>query len=174
MRAKRNKTGVLLAIAAPLLAGGFAVHASAGTGGVRAKPPTRTANKPQRTANRQQVALGKATVASWYGPGLYGNRTACGQILRPHVIGVAHRTLACGTLVRLTYRDRVLVAPVIDRGPYAQGVTWDLTEGAADMLGLAGTGKVSALVLGRASSKQDSSARRASLDASKNGGSLAN
>lgn len=66
--------------------------------------------------------------ASWYGPGLYGNRTACGQILRPGTTGVAHRSFPCGTKLRLKKRSHVVRVRVIDRGPYAGGRTFDLTR----------------------------------------------
>ena len=66
-------------------------------------------------------------IASWYGPGFYGNRTACGQTYTPEIIGVAHRTLPCGTLVVLEYRGRTMTVPVIDRGPYIAGRTLDLS-----------------------------------------------
>jgi len=66
-------------------------------------------------------------IASWYGPGFYGNRTACGQTYTPEIIGVAHRTLRCGTLVTLEYRGRTMTVPVIDRGPYIAGRTLDLS-----------------------------------------------
>ncbi len=71
---------------------------------------------------------GGIVLASWYGPGFYGNRTACGQVYSSELIGVAHKTLPCGTLVTLTYGSRVLVAPVIDRGPYVAGRTLDLSN----------------------------------------------
>jgi hypothetical protein len=68
---------------------------------------------------------------SWYGPGFYGNRTACGQALTKGLIGVAHRTLPCGT--RVTFRNpdngRVVSARVVDRGPYVAGRQWDMTGG---------------------------------------------
>ena len=67
-------------------------------------------------------------IASWYGPGFYGNRTACGQTYTPEIIGVAHRTLPCGTLVVLEYRGRTMTVPVIDRGPYIAGRTLDLSH----------------------------------------------
>ena len=68
--------------------------------------------------------------ATWYGPGLYGNGTACGQTLRPGTIGVAHRTLPCGTTVKINYHGHSLVTKVIDRGPYTPGNDFDLTNGA--------------------------------------------
>ncbi len=80
--------------------------------------------------------------ASWYGPGLYGRQTACGQILRATTIGVAHRTLPCGTLVKFSFNGREAVVPVIDRGPFVKGRAWDLTAAASEALGFDGVGKV--------------------------------
>lgn len=65
--------------------------------------------------------------ASWYGPGLYGNRTACGQTLTRGIKGVAHKYLPCGTKVRFLYRGRKTTVRVIDRGPFIAGRTFDLT-----------------------------------------------
>jgi peptidoglycan hydrolase-like protein with peptidoglycan-binding domain len=73
--------------------------------------------------------------ASWYGPGFYGNRTACGQRLRKKTVGVAHKKLACGTRVVFAYRGRWVRARVIDRGPYIRGRAWDLTRPLAERLG---------------------------------------
>jgi rare lipoprotein A len=80
--------------------------------------------------------------ASWYGPGLYGNKTACGQTLRPNTLGVAHRNLPCGTMVKFVYDGNVVVAPVIDRGPYVKGRAWDLTAAASAALEFEGVGMV--------------------------------
>jgi rare lipoprotein A (peptidoglycan hydrolase) len=55
---------------------------------------------------------------TWYGPGFYGNRTACGQRYTRTIRGVAHRSLPCGTMVQFRWRGKVATAPVIDRGPY--------------------------------------------------------
>jgi hypothetical protein len=68
---------------------------------------------------------------SWYGPGFYGNRTACGYAMTRDLIGVAHRTLPCGT--RVTFKNpsngRVVTARVVDRGPYVSGRQFDMTAG---------------------------------------------
>jgi hypothetical protein len=69
---------------------------------------------------------------SWYGPGFYGNGGACGMIpggLTPDTIGVAHRTLPCGTRVTFKWDGHVVVARVIDRGPYVTGRIFDMTHG---------------------------------------------
>ena len=66
-------------------------------------------------------------VASYVGPGLYGNRTACGLTLTSTLHGVAHRTLACGSLVRLSYAGRTVTVPVIDRGPFIAQREFDLS-----------------------------------------------
>jgi peptidoglycan hydrolase-like protein with peptidoglycan-binding domain len=77
--------------------------------------------------------------ASYYGPGLWGNRTACGGVLRHGVRGVAHRSLPCGTRVAVYANGRIAFFPVIDRGPYTNGVALDLTRAAARMLRLTTT-----------------------------------
>lgn len=82
-------------------------------------------------------------LATWYGPGLYGNGTACGQRLTPGMLGVAHRTLPCGTKVSLMYGGRTITVRVIDRGPYS-AAEWDLTEATARRLGFSGTDEVGA------------------------------
>jgi rare lipoprotein A (peptidoglycan hydrolase) len=82
--------------------------------------------------------------ASFYGPGLYGNQTACGRTLRHRTRGVAHRTLPCGAHVPVYRNGRIAIFPVIDRGPYTSGVQLDLTQAAARMLGLSTTSAVRA------------------------------
>jgi rare lipoprotein A len=85
--------------------------------------------------------------ATWYGPGLFGKRTACGVELTPELVGIAHRTLKCGTNVALSYRGRTLVVPVVDRGPYRAGMDWDLTQAAAQQLGFTHTDRLGAVSL---------------------------
>ena len=80
--------------------------------------------------------------ATWYGPGFYGRRTACGQTLRPGTLGVAHRSLPCGTVVKFAFGGHQVVTRVIDRGPYAKGVAWDLTNGTREALGFEGSGQI--------------------------------
>jgi rare lipoprotein A len=81
---------------------------------------------------------------SWYGPGFYGHRTACGQALTRGLIGVAHKSLPCGTKIvfRNPKNGATLVVPVVDRGPYVAGRSWDLTGGACTALGHCYTGPI--------------------------------
>lgn len=68
--------------------------------------------------------------ATWYGPGFYGNRTACGQTLTRRLVGVAHRTLACGTRVAVRWRGMTIRTRVVDRGPWGvAGLNIDMTAG---------------------------------------------
>jgi rare lipoprotein A len=88
--------------------------------------------------------LGKLNVyrlaeASWYGG---GGGLACGGALTSSTMGVANKTLPCGTLVTLRYGDRTVRVPVVDRGPYVAGREFDLTEATKDALGFAGVGQV--------------------------------
>jgi rare lipoprotein A len=80
--------------------------------------------------------------ASWYGPGLWGNGTACGKTLRRGTVGVAHKTLPCGTTVKFVYHGHALVTQVIDRGPYVKGRAFDLTQAASEILGFEGVGRL--------------------------------
>ncbi len=90
-----------------------------------------------RGAQRDHAVVFDPTLATWYGPGFYGNRTACGRTLTPSTLGVAHRSLPCGSKVKILYRGRWVTVPVIDRGPYSSA-EFDLTERTADRLGFSG------------------------------------
>jgi rare lipoprotein A len=93
------------------------------------------------------VTVYKPAMATWYGPGLHGRKTACGQRLTPELLGVAHRRLPCGTPVALYYQGRTIVVPVVDRGPFRHGMTWDLTEATAQALGFTTTDRIGAVRL---------------------------
>lgn len=77
-------------------------------------------------------------VAGSSGPAAFGRRTACGGILRPDTIGVAHPTLPCGAKIFVTYGGATVLTQVIDRGPYVAGREFDLTDALARRLGLEG------------------------------------
>ena len=116
------------------------------------------------------VGLGtwRASTVSFYGPGFYcisdkvkaclpqlgrftwPKLTACGVLYTRTVVGVASRTLPCGTLVAFRYRGRTVVAPVIDRGPYVAGRLWDLSGGLCTALGHCFTGTINWSIVHRA------------------------
>lgn len=97
-------------------------------------------------AKRMEIAP-----ATWYGPGFWGRRAACGKTLRKTTIGVAHQTLPCGTRVAFAYNGRWVRAKVIDRGPYTAGYEWDLTKRLAKRLGFlySSSGRLRVAVAGR-------------------------
>jgi rare lipoprotein A (peptidoglycan hydrolase) len=63
------------------------------------------------------------------------------------MIGVANRTLKCGTPVAIYYHGRTMIVPVIDRGPYANHADWDLTEATAKAMRIDGTATIGAVSL---------------------------
>lgn len=92
-----------------------------------------------------QVTVYRRSVATYYGPGFYGKRTACGQRMSRTLEGVAHPTLPCGALVDVYYKGRTARVPVVDRGPFRPGTSWDLTKATADALGFTHTDRIGAL-----------------------------
>jgi peptidoglycan lytic transglycosylase len=126
----------LLALAAPLAASptrAFAETGGSTSGGAAPAPGS----------------VNQRTMATWYGPGFYGHTTACGQKLTPKLVGLASRTLPCGTLVQIAYHGHLLTAPVLDRGPYGHsGAVWDLTWGAARELQIKETVRIATQVVG--------------------------
>src|SRR5262245_38756960 len=86
--------------------------------------------------------------ATWYGPGFWGKSTACGMTLQPSTLGVANKTLPCGTPVTFNFNGASVAATVIDRGPFRKGYAWDLTKKVAKRLGFleVGSGPVSVTI----------------------------
>src|SRR3984885_8370114 len=139
----KTPTLLLALIAATALFASATTGALADTGGAAAAPAESTSSTPAK--------IGPSGIATWFGPGFYGQTTACGQTLTPAVVGVANRTLPCGTLVKFSYKGRVATVPVIDRGPYAHnGAQWDLTSEAARALGMTDTARLHTSVVGSA------------------------
>ncbi|MBA2512171.1 MAG: septal ring lytic transglycosylase RlpA family protein [Rubrobacteraceae bacterium] len=75
-------------------------------------------------------------LASWYGPGFEGQLTASGEAFDPYGFTAAHNTLPLGTEITVSYAGRVVDVVVNDRGPYSGGRDLDLSQGAAEYLGL--------------------------------------
>ena len=111
---------------------------------IRAEIQGTQASTAAASAPSGSVTLYRRSIATLYGPGFWGQRTACGVILRRRTIGVANRTLKCGTEVQVYYNGRVMTVPVIDRGPYAHNANWDLTMATGRALGIRGTETIGA------------------------------
>jgi rare lipoprotein A (peptidoglycan hydrolase) len=130
-----------------------------GTGSALASTGGASSYSASTSAANEELSFSpwRTAGASWYGgPGLWGAKTACGQTLRPHTLGVAHKSLPCGTTVKFAYHGRVLITQVIDRGPYVKGRSWDFTAAASEALGFEGVGQVHyavATTLARSSSQ---------------------
>ena len=94
------------------------------------------------------VTVYRPATATWYGPGFYGRRTACGLKMTRALLGVAHKKLPCGTQVAVHYKGRSITVPVVDRGPFRKGTRWDLTAATARAIGFTFTDRVGALRVG--------------------------
>jgi hypothetical protein len=150
LAAAPGSTWVPVAIVGAASDGSFAAawHTSpAGPLTIRAVLPGSQVSSAAASAPSVAVTLYRRSIATLYGPGFYGQRTACGVILRRHTIGVANRKLPCGTEVQVYYQGQVITAPVIDRGPYAHHADWDLTMATGRALGMEGTSTIGAAAL---------------------------
>ena len=166
-RAPRTLRTLIAAIAGLACAAVTAPGALGATGGSKAP----ASGNPHAASSAKAH---KGAIATWFGPGFYGGKTACGQTLTPAVVGVANRTLPCGTLVRVTYEGRALTLPVLDRGPYSSiGASWDLTAGAAEALGIQDTVRIVAHVVGSVPNTPTLGAPPSSAQASAAGGAQA-
>jgi rare lipoprotein A len=109
--------------------------------------PLRVRAAGDGTVATGQRAIGRLDVfrrvfVSWYGPGFFGGHLACGGTLTPGTLGVANKTLPCGTKVTLSYRGHTVRVPVIDRGPYVAGREYDLTAATKQRLHFGSTGTI--------------------------------
>lgn len=96
------------------------------------------------SSDAPRLAVYERGIASTYGEGdgFEGRRTACGQIFHTSVVQIAHKTLPCGTVVRVEDRDtgNTVDAEVTDRGPYVAGRVVDLSWAALEQLDPTGPG----------------------------------
>ena len=112
---------------------------------LRTEPPQARPRAAQPRAARGSIVKNpwrRDPEISWYGPGLIGNGTACGQTLTRTLVGVAHRSLPCGTLVTFRSHGHTVTMPVVDRGPYVSGRIFDLTYAACKKLDHCYTGPI--------------------------------
>ena len=94
------------------------------------------------------LAATETGMASWYGPGFHGQRSASGEIFSQQELTAAHRTLPFGTTIRVTNLEngKSVVVRINDRGPYAKGRILDLSRAAAKQLKMTKQGKVRVLL----------------------------
>lgn len=95
-----------------------------------------------RRRDAGRIAVYRRALASWFGPGLFGTPLACGGRLTERTVGVANKTLPCGTKLRLRYRGRSVTVRVVDRGPYVGAREFDLTAAVRARLRFDGVGTV--------------------------------
>ncbi len=93
----------------------------------------------------QVSAPAQASVASWYGPGFQGRRTASGERFNTHAFTAAHKSLPFGTRLKVTNvgTGRSVVVRINDRGPFVRGRELDLSHAAARAIGMSGTARIS-------------------------------
>lgn len=110
---------------------------------------TAQAQTASTSGEQPELTVYRPVKATWYGPGFFNRKTACGQRLRKGTRGVAHRTLPCGSVVEVTYGGKTVQAQVIDRGPFRKGVHYDLTQATARDLGFDGLETIGVLTVSR-------------------------
>jgi rare lipoprotein A (peptidoglycan hydrolase) len=113
--------------------------------------PTNASVRAASAIPTKTISVYKSFAATWFGPGFFGNRTGCGKKMTRKLIGVAHKTLKCGTKVEIYYKGRTIVAPVVDRGPFRKGTAYDLTYAAAKKLKFNQSDSVGALTVPKGS-----------------------
>ncbi|WP_133768354.1 septal ring lytic transglycosylase RlpA family protein [Enterovirga rhinocerotis] len=99
-----------------------------------------------RAAATQPATGGRsagAGIATWYGPGFHGRKTASGERFNTRALTAAHRTLPFGSRVRVEAANgRSVVVRINDRGPFTRGRVIDLSRAAADAIGMGGIAHV--------------------------------
>ncbi len=112
---------------------------------------------------KEKYQYSETGVASWYGPGFHGKMTANGEIFNKYELTAAHRTLQMPSMVRVTNLEngRSIIVRVNDRGPFAHDRVIDLSEKAAEIIGMKhqGTARVRVDVLEKESRQVASAAK---------------
>ena len=89
---------------------------------------------------QQGIAGSQIMMASYYGYSHAGNMTASGVLFDPHAFTAAHKTMPLGTPLLVSYGGKSVKVIVNDRGPYVDGIDLDLSQAAAEAIGLTGPG----------------------------------
>jgi murein L,D-transpeptidase YcbB/YkuD len=114
------------------------------------KKPREEAGAPAPPAQKSGINMDAASnaqivAATWYGNEFRGSRTASGEVFNPEGLTAAHKSLPFGTclVVGNPRTGRSVIVRVNDRGPFTEGMTLDLSAGAARVIGMHSTQKVS-------------------------------
>ncbi len=103
-----------------------------------------------RDNRARPVARGaQSGVATWYGPGFHGRRTASGERFNAGAMTAAHRTLPFGTRVEVVNEatGRSVIVRINDRGPFGRGAVIDLSRASAAAIGITGSARVRLVTL---------------------------
>ncbi len=118
-------------------------------GGASGGTPTGAAAEGPEAPGARSIGTGVTFegIASWYGPGFEGNLTASGDVFHRAGHTAASRDLPLGTWLRVSFEGRGVIVLVNDRGPYIEERILDLSEGAAQQIGLTGLGWIQAEIV---------------------------
>ena len=105
--------------------------------------------KTHHTSTSSKKGFTTTGIASWYGPGFHGRKTASGEKFNMYALTAAHKTLPLHSMVRVTNtkNHRSIIVKINDRGPFVRGRSLDLSLASARALGVSGTARVEMVVL---------------------------
>jgi len=123
--------------------------------------PRADASSVGRSPMTERPTFTQEGLASWYGQGFIGRKTASGERFDARAMSAAHRTLPLGTIVRVTNlrNGRTVEVRINDRGPVIRAKTrriLDLSKSAAAALGMAHAGVAKIRIVALASDQRGS------------------
>lgn len=143
----------LAACGSAVKSGSYSSNADDGQGSYRIGRPYSIDGKTYYPA--EDMNYSETGIASWYGPGFHGNRTANGEVYDQYQVSAAHKTLPMPSIVRVTNLDngRSVMARINDRGPFVPGRIIDMSRAGAHEIGLdvSGTARVRVEIMRRES-----------------------
>ena len=103
------------------------------------KQPQEASALPAPNPGKREIVT-----ATWYGNEFRGSRTASGEVFNPDGLTAAHKSLPFGTCLEVgnPRTRKTVIVRVNDRGPFTEGMTLDLSAGAARAIGMRSTQKV--------------------------------
>jgi rare lipoprotein A len=134
----RRRPGLAAAVLALLLLGGCATAPSPGGGPLAPY----TIDGRRYVPLREWRGYTEEGLASWYGPGYHGRPTANGEVFDAHALTAAHPVLPMAVCVQVDNLDngRSVMVRINDRGPFVPGRIIDLSQAAAEVIGMLSRG----------------------------------